>query len=465
MSGSPPPSISGLDVAVDSQTGAVDGVVTLHDLFIETNVVAVTGIPFSCQVTFTSSSADVVGSYSLEPDALDPEFVDVSQNAAVNVLFHAFNDSTDCGGFLGFVVEFFINLLIGDLQGLIEPELEAFLDTPDAQGNTPVAGAVEEALAGIEIAGPLGQAIGVSLETQLSAVSEDVDGIGFLSDAAFVAAPVLAGQCIDDASGLPLEPPVACSNAAPCGAGQSCQGPGGECVAHPGSPDLGASYHVVEAAPSPGPLSPSGLPYDLGLCISSSGFNQLLKSQIECGLLTTDVTEIPGLGRLDGAVLAFFLPEIAMFPLWTFYVLKVRGNVAPVVTGQLGPAGELAQLKLGAIQITLRDLAEELPGLARFRFDVDVGLEAAFAGGELGFSLSPPLPEDVAVTILNNNLGSSFSELQAVILQFLPITFPLLTDALGGFPLPDFLGLQLGLVEVERAGEYMTLYLDLAAAP
>jgi hypothetical protein len=280
-----------------------------------------------------------------------------------------------------------------------------------------------------------------------------------------VASPVLTGECIDDASGLPLDPPVLCTRALPCAEGQSCQGPAGECVTHPGAPDLGASYDVAEALPSLGLLAPGGLPYDLGLALSSSGFNQLLKSQIECGLLTTDITEIPGLGPLTGSTLAFFIPEIAMFPLSTEYKLKVRGNLAPVVTGEPGPGGELARLKLAGIRVTLRDVPEALPGLARFEFDADAGLDVGYSGGELRFSLTPPPTEDIAVTVLNNNLGTTFSQLRGVILQLLPVTFPLLSDALGGFPLPDFLGLQPELVEAERAGEYMSLYLDLAPLP
>ena len=461
----PPPSISGLDIAVDSQNGFVDGIVTLHDLFIKLDVDAVKGIPFSCQVTITSVSTDIIGDYGLEPDALDPEFVDVSQVGSVDTVFSGFDDNTNCGGFLGGIVEFFLNLLVGNIQDLVEPEIETFLNTPDPDGNTPVAGAVEEALAGIEIAGPVGEAIGVTLDTELSQVAEDSDGITFLNDGAFVASPVLSGECIDDASGLPLEPPVVCGSALPCAAGQSCQGPAGTCVTHPRAPDLTASYDVVEAVPSLGLLAPGGLPYDLGLALSSSGFNQLLKSQIECGLLTTDITEIPGIGTLTGAALAFFIPEIAMFPLSTEYKLEVRGAVAPVVTGEPGPGGELARLKLAGIRVALRDVPGVLPGLAKFEFDADAGLDVGLDAGELAFALAPPPTEDIVVAILDNNLGTTSADLQAVILQLLPIAFPLLTDALGGFPLPDFLGLQAGLVEVERAGEYMSLYLDLTPVP
>ena len=34
----------------------------------------------------------------------------------------------------------------------------------------------------------------------------------------------------------------------------------------------------------------------MGLCVSTSAFNQLLKAQLECGLLTLDVKDVPGIG-------------------------------------------------------------------------------------------------------------------------------------------------------------------------
>jgi hypothetical protein len=40
---------------------------------------------------------------------------------------------------------------------------------------------------------------------------------------------------------------------------------------------------------------------------------------------------------------------------------------------------------------------------------------------------------------------------------------PTLASALGSFPLPDFLGLQLDLVDLTRNGEYMSLFFNLSA--
>ena len=72
--------------------------------------------------------------------------------------------------------EAFIGLFISDLQNdFVKPGIENFLNTIDGNGNTPIAAAIEVALDAIEIAGPIGEAIGVSLEAPLFDITEDVD--------------------------------------------------------------------------------------------------------------------------------------------------------------------------------------------------------------------------------------------------------------------------------------------------
>jgi len=324
---------------------------------------------------------------------------------------------------------------------------------------------VEEALSAVEIAGPLGDALGVTLETELFTVDEDVDGITLGNDGAFTAMPVFAGTCFDDVTGLEVQPPVACSVADACPAAQTCQGPAGECVAHPGSPDLAASYEVSEPFPLFGPTAPGGSPYGLALALSSSAFNQLLKSEIECGLLTQDIDTIPGIGSLSGFLLSFFIPEIAQFPLTTQYELLVRSDVAAIVTGNPGPAGELSEVRLAGLEVKLRDVDRNLPTLIRLEADVTLGLEASFAGGELSFALTQPAIEDIQLTFIHNQLGADEADLENVITGLFQLAIPSLASALGGFPLPEFLGLQLDLVQIDRAGEFMSLYLDLSPTP
>lgn len=139
IDGSPPPSISGFDIDMDMDpmTNFVAGDVTLFDLFFKVRVDAVTGIGFTCYIDISANSATILGDYGLDPDFVDPSAVDVTQIGGASVSSSNFDDSTDCDGFLGFIVEAFIGLVIGDLQNdFVRPGIEDFLNAIDANGNS-----------------------------------------------------------------------------------------------------------------------------------------------------------------------------------------------------------------------------------------------------------------------------------------------------------------------------------------
>jgi Glucodextranase, domain B len=463
----PSPSISSFDVNVDSQTNQARGLITLHDLFVRARVEdGSVGIGFTCHLNMSATTTSIDGNYALEPDAADPTRIDVTQLGGVAVSFGNFSRTTDCDGIFGFVVEAFLDLFVGNFESQMRDALQSFLDQVDPNGNTPLAAGIETALADVDIAGPIGDALGTTLETQLFEVAEDPDGITLGSDGAFLAEPVAGGTCHDASTGQELPGPVPCTSDLPCGEGEVCRAGVGQCVAPANHPDYAASYHVAEPFPALGADTPSSAPYGLGLCVSTSAFNQLLKAQLECGLLTQNVTEVPGLGTLTGSVLSLLVPEIAMFPLATEYELELEPKVSAIVTGSPGPNGELAELRVHALQVRLRDVAHQLPVLLTLSIDARLGLDASLQGGALSFQLGAPDPQsDVAVTFLVNRLGADEAALEDLIAGLFASAAPSLADALGAFPLPDFLGLQLSEVEVGRAGEFLSLYLDLQPAP
>ncbi len=456
-------SVGGFTIDVDSQTNFVDGNINLQDLFIRADVVD--GLAINCDIDINATSTDIFGDYTLEPGGppfLGPDEIDVAQTGPpIDVTLGGFSESTSCGGLLGGLINLLIGLFIGDVQAILEPELENFLNTPDAMGNTPVAAAVEEALGVIEITGPIGDAIGVNLTTELFTVPEDVDGVTLGSDAKFESTPVVAGTCFDE-FGMQIMPIDPCSVADPCPEPQVCLGNPGECVAHPASPDFPASYTVDESFPAFGPTTPTmALPYDLGICVSTSSFNQLLKAQLECGLLTQDVTEVPGVGPLNGAILSLLIAELAQFPLTTEYELRLRPTVSAVVDGTPGPGGELAVLRISSLNVTLRDVNEELPVLLHVTVDVDIPLDIDFVMGEVEFTLGAPTEDDIEIQFLINQIGADEVALGPLLEGLFVLAVPGLASALEGFPLPDFVGLSLIGVDVERNGEFMSLFLDL----
>src|SRR5207253_9613289 len=131
-------------------------------------------------------------------------------------------------------------------QQLAVNGIRGFLSDPDGSGpqDSPIADAIETTLAGISIAGPIGQGVGLLFDSPLFDALEDPTGITFGSDARFrVSVGTGPGQC---------QPP-------------------------PGAPNLTASYSPPAAFPSFGATTPVlHTPYGLGIAISPAAFNQLL---------------------------------------------------------------------------------------------------------------------------------------------------------------------------------------------
>jgi len=431
----PPPSISGFGIAIDSQTNFVDGDIDVNDMQIDLFVDGFSGLAalIDCGLRVSAATTNIDGDYGLQPDPIDASNIDVNQNGAVTVFFNGFSQQFTWGICNFPLIGDLIQAIVGDLQPTVVDGLEDFLADPDGGGpaDSPVADAVETALAGIEIAGPIGQAIGVNLEAPLFDVFEDVDGITLDSDARVTAS-----------------------------------------APDPQAVDLLASYHVDETFPIYGPSTPvGGLPYGLGLSISSSAFNQLLKSEIESGLLRATLTEVdldgPGGSApipITAGFLALFIPQFGTLPPATPLTIEIEPGIAPIVTGNDGPFGELAEMMIPHLLVRIPNPSSATP-YVEFVIDVTVGLQIDFVAGELQFLLGTFDTGFIAVSITENSINASETQLVNVVLTLAPLLFPSLADSLGTFPLPDFLGLQLSLVEIGKLGEYMSLFVNLTPAP
>jgi len=430
ISGTPPPSIGGFSIDMDSQTNFVAGDITLNNLYVRANVNSVTGISFSCTIDITSNVVNIFGDYGLSPLVSAPTQIDVDQIGSNDVVLGGFNDSTNCAGFLGGIVELLIDLFIGDIQDLFEPALEDFLNAEDGNGNTPIAGAIETALAGIEIAGPIGDGLGVVLDTPMNAVTEDTVGITFRIDASATAS-----------------------------------------TPDPEAPDLIASFDVAETFPTFGANTPGGLPYGIGITLSTSSFNQLLRAQIESGLLRSELAAIDlGTGPipLTAGLLSAFFPELAILPPATPLAVRLAPSIAPILTGAAGPLGEIAELKIAHL---LADVVAE-PNtsgevvLATIAVDARLGFDMTFGAGEISLTITPPGPADLTIALVENPLSIDEAAVQSLLPAILGPLLPTLADALGSIPLPEFFGLQLQGVEVSRInGGHMGIFSNLAPTP
>ncbi len=433
----PPPSIAGFGIAMDSKINVVEGIVTVTNIQVNVQLSG-SGVVPTCGIRITANSATFDADYSLSPDAGDPGMIDVNQSGNLAVSFSGFNHTFTSGLCDAPIIGDIIALFLPDIQSLTLSAMEGFLNDPDGAGpqDGPIGDAIETALADISISGPIGSGLGVMLDTPLFAVLENHSGITLGTDSSFTT--------------------------------QVGTGPG-ECLPPPGAPDLAASLAVNQTFPTFGANTPvGGVPYELGLCISSEGFNQLLKAQVECGLLVSSISELDlggGPTPLTASTLALLIPQFGIFPPTTPFRIDILPTVAPVVAGN-GPSGELTELKIAQVlaNIVQDDGSEEI--VLQGAFDARIGMDLEFAPGGLGIVLSPPLAGGITVAIINNPLGVDEVALETTILPpLVSVLLPDLASSLASFPLPEFLGLELSGVEVSKNGEFLSLFADLSPAP
>jgi hypothetical protein len=437
----PPPSFSSFGLNTDSMVNYVYGDVQINDVQVDAYINGSGTVP-DCGLRLTANSVNIDGNYSLSPDAVDPTSIDVNLNGSPGVSFSGFNDEFTSGLCDAPIIGDIIQLIIGDIQPIVLNGLVGFLADPDGSGplDAPIAEGIETALAGIEISGPIGQGLGVLLETPMFAVDEDNAGLTLGSDARITS---------DFGTGP------------------------GQCLPPANAPDLLASYHVPEPFPSFGANTPGGgLPYGLGICISTSAFNQLLKAQIECGLLQAEITEIDLFGSgtpapITAGLLALLFPEFGSIDPATPLKVSIVSTLAPVLTGNPGPMGEDTELRAGGLLVSVvaTDGSEQV--LVSAGVDFSAGLDFAFDDltGELVPTLGSVAAENVDVGIIDNAINTNPTAVSLILEALLPGLLPEVADVLASFPLPSFLGLELQAVEVGNNGEFISIFADLVSSP
>ena len=438
----PPPGISGFSIDIDSQTNQVLGDIDIFGIRADVRISG-TGVVPSCNLRITANATQILGYYALQPLPSDPSSVDVNLLGSPSISFSGFNQEFTSGICDFPLIGDLIQLIIGNVQPLVLNGLVSFLSDPDGSGpaDSPLAAAFQVALGEISITGPVGEALQVNLEAPLFDVLEDPAGITLGSNMRVTSSPGTGpGQC---------QPP-------------------------PGAPDLAASYHVNEAFPSFGATTPvGGLPYHLGLAISTSAFNQLLKAQIECGLLQIELTELDlGFGPLpvSAGLLSLIIPEFADFDdLAMPLKIVLRPTLAPFLTGNGGPSGEIGEIRAGQYVLEVQTIPVSGPVavLLRGAMDFRAGLNMSFdnATGQLQVGIGSVTPADITVGVLDNAIGTNETSLALALPNLIAPVLPSLGENLGAFPIPGFFGLELAGVEVSRNGAFFSLFTNLVPAP
>jgi hypothetical protein len=422
-----PPTIADFGVALDSNQGNVKAVVTLTDLHVPIKVNArIVGIPANCDLVVDADSVTIDGNYALQPSPTDPHFLDVNLvGATPTVTLGNVNDDF-VGGICSIpVIEQIVGLFLPDVKTLMQQNLTTLLGDADGAGplDSPVADAVEQALSQITIAGDIGDALGLNLESQLTAADEDPNGIALRATAAFTSLGV-----------APEAPDLAGS------------------VGFPGE--------VLGTLPT---TTPGGLPYDVAVGASASGFNQLLAGETERGLLNVDVTQLNG----QPLTLKSLFDLVGAGGLITQdrpVVISLRPEVAPIVTTAPGPDGATGELRFSGYSTTIKTADETNALLLELVLDFRTGIGLELVDGGLGFTFAQPAAGDMSATISKNPLGLPEPLITSVFQQLSPQVFGSVQDVLPSFPLPQFAGLNLSLVEINRVGSGFVLFADLVPA-
>ncbi|MGB5548016.1 MAG: DUF4215 domain-containing protein [Polyangiales bacterium] len=437
--------IGGFDFDATLAPGQIDTTITINGLSLAAEVDINDGlaIDWQCKLEVDMQSAVITGAYGLSPDATVPTRVDVNQlgdvDVTVNGLSFQFIDGP-CDPDAPLIGDL-VNLLMGgQLNGAIPTGFRESLKDPDGIGplDSPIAAGIQEALAGIDIAGEVGNAVGVALDAPFHAITTNSSGIVLNADASFVAS---------------------------VGTGP------GQCDAPYGTIDLTESFVIPSVAPTFGPTAPGGDPYSLGLSISSSAFNQLFKGMVECGLMQIDVTEVEFSGftlPLTTNIMALLgVPQFqTVLGANTPLVIQIRPAMAPFLTGNPGPNGEMVELGLPHLVMEIVDPATGKKWLL-LAIDTRFGLDLAFdpVTEQLAPVVSAPAPGDSVARVLSNAIGANESGVENSIVLILPSFFAAFGDAFGSFPLPTFFGLGVEVVEIESAGGLFKLYTNLVQAP
>jgi hypothetical protein len=181
-------------------------------------------------------------------------------------------------------------------------------------------------------------------------------------------------------------------------------------------------------------------------------------------------------------LLSLFIPELVP-PLGvldpaTPMKIVLNPTIAPIVTGRLGPAGELNELLISHLEIAMVsctgpvnpsqcDAADVQTTHLVGAVDVKVGFDLSFdeQTGQLVISLPAPEPQNITVVILDNPAHANEFILQALIPTVFAPLLPSLSDTLGSVPVPTFFGLGMDGVEVSRSGQFMSVFMNFAPVP
>ncbi|MEM7137733.1 MAG: hypothetical protein AAF500_14210 [Myxococcota bacterium] len=425
-------SSAGANVGLDSEDGYLEGNASVSNVFLrlalvlfddlfDTNEIDFAGL--GCVVDLSIEEVRIEGRYVMEPvpydpNGADPKFVAVSEQSTQVELVDLVWDFTmgvcDLPGAEDFVDEVLAEALGEDLKSMFRSKIESAL----SGANT--AATIENSLKALRLGDAVSD-LGVFVAAPVSAVDEDADGFTFESSVGVLPNP--ESEKCDPLADFVATGPVLLGAPAEL-------------------PELNESLDVPLPVPPIGVDSaPGGVPYDLAVALSPSALNQLFKSKAECGFPETTIT---GLNLGVGVPLA----------------MTITPTLAPVVTGQTGPAGEHVDLRIGGYRFELYDPTDNT-----FYADGSIGARLAITlsvvNGDINAVVTPPRATDIVLELGQTAQPTDDALWEAVLPQIIAALIPPLAHTFGFIDFEADDGFSIQLIDIANTGGFVSVFADL----
>jgi hypothetical protein len=444
----PPAHLGGVTIAFDTVPNAIDVTAVLDDIFIAARIDKSTIPQLHCTIGVSLTSLTVKTRQQLEPGGTSGETIAVQQVAVssgseVLVTASGLASTADCSG-----PGLFDGLKEKKVRELIQTSLveaiSGFLADPDGAGGpepAPISAAVETQLAGLDLGRITVPGLRSVIDARFAAITEQDTVV----DATFDV----------DVDPKKIELPSA-RLAAP------------SAVFKP-DPNLSGSLRVL----GPLPTLTSGVRHDMAIGLSCSGLNRMLMAETEARRFQVVVDEVTSGGGTTPLTASTFaaIPQFASLPPDTPIRARIKSTLAPVLTGKAGPHGELLEVQVAHVVVSIVKLVTNQQGqtseteLLKLAIDARAGVNLAVSGGVMSATLGTLQPADITITVLANPIGADASLLETFGPIILAGELPEIVGTAASFPLPSLLDLTLKGSSIQRQNGYLVLFTSLVPAP
>jgi hypothetical protein len=447
----PPATLGGVTLALDTVAGAIDATAVLSNLFIAARIDKDSIPRIHCEIHVSLGSLTVKTRQQLEPggsngEVLAVQQVPVSTGTEVLVTPAGLASTADC------------SVGPGLFDGTKEKKIRERIQTE-------LAGAIADFLADPDGTSGAEQApIAAALETQLAGLDLNrvaVPGLRSTISARFAAITEGATQ-VDASFDVDVDPPRTGSVLSSSG---TLVAPG---VFKP-DPNLSGSLRVNGAFPTF-----SGAPrHDVAVGLSFSGLNRLLMSETETRRFQIVVDEIQsaaGTVPFTASTLAA-IPQFAALPPATPLRARIKATLAPVLTGNPGPHGELLEVQVAQVVVSIVKPGTNAQGQTieteqlRLAIDGRAGVDLSLANGALSATLGTLEPSDLTISVIANPIGADETLLEVAGPILLASELPEIVGSAASFPIPSLLDLALQSKGIQRKDGYLLVFANLVPAP